>query len=161
MRCHKVREWLLTDYRDGELDDSRKAALEGHLKECEECRLFEKETAGLVPLPFTSGPGELKPGPEVWERIREKISGESWRDRLAGSFSGMFRPVPLFRVAFALSLVLVVAVMMRFPSQAQFDPSVSEYLTEQMDLMSALGSGDPDLLNGDSPDFTLDFTSLA
>ena len=45
MRCFKIRERLVTDYRDGELGKREIAQIEEHLRGCEACcELFEEVT---------------------------------------------------------------------------------------------------------------------
>jgi len=78
MDCKKVREWLLSDYLDGELDGTGRQGAEEHLKQCNACRQFQAETASAALRPFKNLP-RLQPSEAVWENLNKVLDEEEAR----------------------------------------------------------------------------------
>jgi len=169
MRCFKIREQLVTDYRDGEFGKREVAQIEEHLRGCKTCRKFFEEVTRFATLPQPAQGIGMKPDSCVWENIDQRISqkqGESRGIQGLLDFVAVFlKPAPVLRTAFAFSLVVMIGVMIHFPVRmsAPIAPEVSEYLSEQMEMMSILGSGDPEQLNpdGETLIFEVDFFDWA
>lgn len=163
MECKKVRDRLITEYTDKELDPEGNAEIERHLNACPDCRGFWGAIQRNAVTPFKEV-GDIQPENAVWQRIQEKIEmerahagGGFWKlvDALASRFP---MPVPLVRAAFVTSLILGVVVLAKWPS-SYADP-VYGYLSEQMTFMSGLKTGDTDLLNGELSDYDIFFEEI-
>lgn len=61
MRCFKIRERLVTDYRDGELGKREIAQIEEHLRGCEACRELFEEVTRFATLPRPERGIEMEP----------------------------------------------------------------------------------------------------
>lgn len=155
MRCFKIRERLVTDYRDGELGKREIAQIEEHLRGCKTCRKFFEEVTRFATLPQPAQGIGRKPDTRVWENIDQRISqtqGEVRGVQGMLDFVAVFlKPAPVLKTAFAFSLIVMIGVMIHFPVRmsAPIDLEVSEYLSEQMEMMAILGSGDSEQLSSD------------
>lgn len=169
MRCFKIRERLVTDYRDGELGKREIAQIEEHLRGCEACRELFEEVTRFATLPRPERGIEMEPDSRVWENIDRKISRKRGEAReiqgLLDFITMFFKPHPALKTAVAFSLVVMIGVMIYFPirTSTPIDLEVSEYLSEQIEMMSILGSGDFERLNSDDdfPIFEADFFDWA
>ncbi|OQA57793.1 MAG: hypothetical protein BWY42_00347 [Candidatus Omnitrophica bacterium ADurb.Bin277] len=160
MKCNKVRERLLTDYRDGELDRRECEKIDSHLRDCGACKKFQEEILKFAVV-SPEGSGELRPGPEVWDRIRSAIFEEEpeagWLTGVSERLRFLLKPAPLIRMAFAVALILVTVVMARVPGDMPEQRAMSDYLTEQAVFFSALGSGDSEFPDDDGGSGDLGF----
>lgn len=156
MGCEKMREWLMTDYLDNELDPRRSAEVEGHLKVCFACLEFSKAVRKAAVAPFKDSK-PLQPEPAVWQGIREKIlAGErdskDWFGKAAAFLEPFLRiPRPVYGTVFAAALIVAVIAITRWPSHYT-DPAYG-YIAEQMTFLGQLQAGDPELFNGDFQDY--------
>ena len=163
MECRKVQDRLIIGYGDKELGPEENAGVERHLTACPDCREFFEVVQRSAVIPFKEA-GEMQPESVVWQRIQEKIAAEGarsgdWFGKLAEALVPLLRmPQPVFRVALATALILVAVVFARWPS-SYVDP-VYGYLSEQMTFMGELGSGNPDLSNGDLKDYDAAFEEI-
>jgi len=72
MKCQKIRQYLLADYSDGEVEEEINIEIGHHLKGCEECYSFSISVKELVLDPFENMP--LMPLPQqVWTNIEKRI----------------------------------------------------------------------------------------
>jgi anti-sigma factor RsiW len=108
-----LTQTTLHGYSDGELDAVRAAEFERHLEHCDECRLSLQATQAL---------GNRLSRNDLYERsspeLRQRIEKQLGLDRLeskAPSRTGSFRW--LLVPAFAVALVAILAVLVRFPGQ--------------------------------------------
>ncbi len=116
MNCKKIRDLILTDYRDGELSPSMKKKVDGHLEGCAACREFFRTVQEAVIAPFQTV--SLKAPPEfVWYRIKDKIAAGQAEPVAEpavqpGFLSRLFSaPVPVYAVLVAI--VLISGVLFR------------------------------------------------
>ena len=75
MKCEKVKELVLTDYVDGQLEMAEKARLEEHLKTCAGCHEFAQSVEKELVAPF-AGLERPEVPPVVWQNIRTAIVPE-------------------------------------------------------------------------------------
>ncbi len=152
MECKKIREWLLTDYGDGELGPAESAEVRKHVESCTACRDFMREVERRVKTPFR-GLKIMEPDLAVWLKIRgilerEGVRSGAWRLAVDRLVQPWLRPLPVLRVAFAAAVVFTVAALVRWPLSA-VEPAYA-YVEEQMTFLGDLGTGDPDAGNGDT-----------
>ena len=109
-KCDYFKDLILTDYMDGQLDNSSSKDVENHLIECCECRAFFKNAKVATALPFE----RLTPQPppsELWSNIKQRIENEGQEssplEEIVSKLKGLFvfpRVVPVFA-----SLILMMA----------------------------------------------------
>jgi len=129
MNCAKIREFLITDYMDGEMNEKMKSIIMNHLSACEGCRQFELELKEKALGPFKSMERHTPPA-YVWERIKDRIRNEvppSPRPAFA------WRLKPAFALSAVAVLILAVVIVTRAPFTGNGDVSV--YLAEQAEYM--------------------------
>ena len=115
MKCKKIREIILTDYIDGQLNEKQRSSLGRHLAECKGCGKFfiyvMKNIAGL----FTNTE-RLVPSEIVWRRIKGNIETEvankptfitGFFERLKGT---LYIPKPATIFVTALTFILVASL---------------------------------------------------
>ena len=109
--CDHIREFVLTDYLDGNFDKMLADHVETHLLDCRDCRVFFKKVNDNTALPFRKSLPLPVPG-ELWSAIKQNIEKEvqvkipmaDFMDALRGLF--VFpRIIPVF-----VSLILVLVV---------------------------------------------------
>ena len=54
MNCEKIKELILTDYIDNEMDDEERIRLNIHFAHCQECKEFFETVRNTVVKPFSS-----------------------------------------------------------------------------------------------------------
>jgi predicted anti-sigma-YlaC factor YlaD len=74
MKCKKIQEIIFTDYIDNELGEKERAAIDGHLAVCKECRLV-RESLEAVVRPFRDSETALPPD-ALWGRIHAALQRE-------------------------------------------------------------------------------------
>ncbi|MCA9403922.1 MAG: zf-HC2 domain-containing protein [Candidatus Omnitrophica bacterium] len=75
MKCEKVKELVLTDYVDGQLETAEKVRLVEHLKTCASCHEFAQAVEKELVAPFADLERPEVP-PVVWQNIRTAIVPE-------------------------------------------------------------------------------------
>ena len=147
MRCDKVKELLMTDYVDGEMDAGSRDAVREHLKSCRDCR--ELEGAVTATKSSIHGIKRAQPPPYLWERIKDALAGEEikapgpigktaivLRDLLFGS-----RYVFARATAVALVILVIVfaglAVQRHYMSNGMTPQEISSFLSLDINGESA------------------------
>ncbi len=141
MNCKQVEQILLTDYLDGELSGATRADIQGHLRACAHCRMFEQRVRVGAVLPF-KGLGDLQPPEGLWQDIAHSIQAEpirlSWVEQyLWGPLRLVLaHPRPAFAAVTFIVLVSVTLAVMRatYVSRA----NMRTYVAEQMFFLSNL-----------------------
>ncbi len=154
MRCKKIRELILTDYIDGELDSGVSEKIESHLASCEGCRKVKEEASGVTAS--LRGSARLDPPETLWAGIKEAIEEENAakeNDVFFGirEFLAAKKPVlAVMATAFAIAAVVLVKSYV-------YDPLVlNAYMVEQMEFLDYLDNGN----GGASPDSGIPFEDL-
>ena len=85
-KCHDIRDLILTDYIDNQLEGAIKERLERHLRQCSACQAFAKEVKNDLVRPFEKASRQEVPE-HLWSNIQEKIlqqghAQEGFLDRL-------------------------------------------------------------------------------
>lgn len=133
MNCEKVRELLLTDHTDGELDADTAAAVRGHLARCASCKAFETTILRVAVEPFRAAV-PVAPPQHVWKRI-ERAIGTRQPSRASFAF-----PKPVFVMATVTMLVVAAAFFVR--TQDAERRSLARYVAEEMSFLSPAFDGD-------------------
>jgi hypothetical protein len=142
MKCDKIRELMLSDHADAELDARRQKTVEDHLKGCSACRLFREDLENAVIAPLKSA-GHIEPPPSVWQNIKSRIEEREafspaavFLDRLRGILS-YARPA-LAAVVVSAFLIIGAALATYYLTERN---ALNAYFAEQTDFMTSLKNG--------------------
>jgi len=137
MKCKDIREWLTAD-RSEEDTTQTDVIVATHLKECAQCREFQRRLEEDLLRPLRES--EVSPPEEIWLNIKEAIvqtelESPDPRPRLMGDWFMLFRPAFAFA---AVALLLTVGLALYRPYRNR--QLVYNYLNSQAELMSELSS---------------------
>lgn len=142
MRCDKVKELLMTDYIDGQLDGQTEKLVRQHLESCAACRAFEASVRKSAVEPLKAA-AQKRPPAYVWERIRREV----YEEKSSAAFGGLKErlgelfAVPRLRLA-AVTVAMVVIVFAFVGYQRYADQrALDTYIDEQASFLSDLGNG--------------------
>ena len=109
MNCHEIRDLLLTDYIDDEMEAPDRQALDAHLAQCPECTAFLDQVRRQAVDPIRRGNGSVMEVPDlVRKRIQKDIEHRAHQKAKRNIFSS--RPA-LAAMAASLACVLVLSTM--------------------------------------------------
>ncbi len=109
-KCEAIRDLILTDYIDGELDKAAAGQLEGHLQDCRDCRAFLKEVKAGAALPFVKAQPQPVPA-QLWDSIRQNIENEGQAPGLMEGFINGFKGLFVFPRLVPVLASLVVMLL--------------------------------------------------
>jgi anti-sigma factor RsiW len=94
--CKKIKDLILTDYVDTQLDPQSKSQVEDHLRHCAVCQAFAKEVKECLIVPFEKSSRQEVPV-HLWDTIKDRILQEevhpqSLRDVILGWLQGITFP---------------------------------------------------------------------
>ncbi len=148
MKCKEIQELLMTDFIDGELPSDRREAVDKHLGQCSECRLYAEEVRKAAVLPFVGV--EDKAVPErVWDSILSAIDeGERasfkrpWFERIGDFLGTILAPFKIKgpALAFASTCIVVIMVLVAVNLPFQPDMGINEIMNENMGFLNSLGT---------------------
>ena len=109
--CKQIKDWILTDYVDGQLDAVQKAQVDEHLGHCLSCQELAKEVKLNLVTPLEQS-SRMQVPEDVWHQISRKIQApkevkESVADRIARWLSD----IPLPRLIPALGSFVVIVFL--------------------------------------------------
>lgn len=156
MKCDQIKEFLMTDYTDGELSNERKKEIEDHLNNCCSCKEFEQALRKVAIDPFKNIE-EVKPPDYVWERVKNSIDHSKEQDQIdivpgiRGFFSSIFAPR---RAVFTAIPAVVIIFLAIFLTRTHLNNKimVNTYLNEQAEFFAYLDNE----VNGGSVDLGTD-----
>lgn len=146
-KCDQVKDLILTDFIDGQLDKDAAASVENHLLDCGHCRLFFKEVRNNAAMPFKQAMHQ--PVPEgLWDAIKQNIEDESQRSSPFADFIGQFKGflalpkmVPVFASLMLMLLAGSVSLNTIQVQQAR-DTDQGEYLVSLLSPTASLATSD-------------------
>jgi len=126
MKCEYVKELILTDYLDGQLEKEQKTQIEKHLAICKDCREYELLTKKAVVEPFNNLE-KHNPPESAWHKIREQIEEKqplqeptsSFADLIHSIKSFLYIPKPAFVVTTIIVLLLAVVTVIKLQPEDQ------------------------------------------
>ena len=141
MRCDKVRELLLTDYIDGELDAGTLEEIKKHLEGCVSCRQLEKELVEGVVTPLRES-GIRQPAEKVWVNIKDRVEKEA-ESPLIDVFDRVREAFTYRRPALAIVSLAVMAIIASVPvAKYYYERNAAEtYIEDQMSFFDSLNNG--------------------
>jgi len=145
MKCRKIRELILSDYIDGELDERTEKAVREHIAGCAGCAAFEKNVRGAVVEPFQMGLREKVPE-TLWNSVRAAIVEEGMR---ASAFEVVTRNLRVLlgalRPVYAPAAVVLLAAMFFLAinvSSGRKKDLLNSYLMDQAEFVVSLQAGE-------------------
>jgi len=140
MQCEKVKDLLMTDYIDKELDEPLSKEVEGHIESCGDCRSLKEtlEKAAIKPLEDSQ---KQMPPEHLWQKIKANIEEEassrsSLIDILHDLGSLLRKRRPAFAFATAAAIVLILVSVIYFPINGHKE--LNTYLEEQGSFFSSI-----------------------
>jgi len=116
MNCEKIKELILTDYIDNEMNDEEKIRLNIHFARCQGCKEFFETVKNTVVKPFANAK-KIEPPGFIWHRVKEAIMAEEQKKSgfVAGILeklkSAFYIPKPALVMSTIMALVLIVVLM--------------------------------------------------
>lgn len=135
-KCNHIRDLILTNYVDGEMDAVMARGVENHLMDCADCRAFFKEVKNNF-LFLQQTPRQVPEG--LWEAVKQNIERQNQPPAFEGfweKLKGLLvfpRLVPVFASLALMLTVGSVAVKNIQIRQAQ-DRDQGEYLVTMLSL---------------------------
>lgn len=152
MKCKRVKDLLLTDFIDGQLDEALRQEVDVHLKMCKKCGQFEQELrhSAIEPLAELK---EIEPPDSVWQGIKEALyeqnEGITFAKAAAvlrGYLDRFFSlPRPAFAFITVLAVFLVISGSMNLWS-LRSRRLINAYVQEQMEFFEGLDTDNEDSL---------------
>jgi anti-sigma factor RsiW len=146
-RCEQIKDLIVTDYIDGELDKNLAGSVENHLLDCGACRAFFKEVKNSATLPFQQALPQPVPA-ALWEAVKQGIEDEnqvrSPSEDFIQKLKGLFvfpKMVPVFASLMLMLLAGSVTLNTIQVQQAQAKDQ-GEYLFSLLSPAGASGSSD-------------------
>ena len=135
MKCKRIKELLLADYMDNEIEEASQLALDAHIKICSACRqLKESIDTGLLPL--LENAKVQSPQEEMWQGIKTRIiSGTAIQE------DKVFVLTPIIRrsiFAFATAAVLLFMVLTFHNAGNSQRSAVGRFLSEEAGFLYSL-----------------------
>ena len=157
MTCKHVKELILTDYLDGELDGQRMVQIGQHLASCAVCRKFLTETQKIAVEPFLNAKTGFPSQEKVWQNIRERVEQKQSRSNPFVDFVTNLKqtftlPKPAFFLLSSIIVILVVSIYLRPLNHTDVIQSISFVQNHDTDLSYAV-SDFLDEENNDNMDY--------
>jgi predicted anti-sigma-YlaC factor YlaD len=142
MNCKRVKELIMTDYRDGEGSESVRKQIVSHLSACTDCRVYEQTVRQNADRLFKDL-DPVQPPEAVWHNIREAVNED--RSQAAPSF--LERVFDFVResfvvrkpaYAFATVFTVILVTVFYWGSPVRQHMLVKDYLSQKSAFMVAL-----------------------
>ena len=157
MDCKRIKESIITDYIDRELDERLMKEIAAHLRACRECRLFEESLRKAAIEPFKNIK-EIRPPEYLWERIKENIKKENTRQELGlfvyirNYLQSVFAiPRPVFAATAVIIVCIILGVILEVSLSSQH--RITGYLQDQIDFISSLDTNSSNSSTTNHSDF--------
>lgn len=164
MNCKNIKNLIITELIDGELNQKHEAAIKQHLKICAACRQYLNLINKSVVEPFQNTPTQEVPE-SLWLNIKTAIESqpETHVFNPLDIFTRFLRlPQSIFTLSTSLAILLIGLVWIKSPNffiNLENRQSAKEYLEEQIDFLapenSSTKSNDAINLNTDIEKFLL------
>lgn len=153
MKCDKIKELILTDYIDDQLDLKIKREVTQHIASCEGCKRYLESVKKYTIDTFSKDAPQTPPD-EIWQNIEENIKTRQSKRRLIDIRELFYLRPSLKRGVFAFATVAAMLLMMVsfYIGKQSTRKNVNIYLSDQADFLYSLGgnNGNGELLLNDS-----------
>ena len=128
MNCEKIKELILTDYIDNEMNDEERIRLNIHFANCHECKELFETAKNTVVKPFVNAKKIEMPG-FIWHRVKQAIMAEeqkklSFVPNILKKLRSVFyipRSALAMSTIMALVLIVVLTATLRFSNQESLE----------------------------------------
>ncbi len=153
MNCEKIKELILTDYIDNEMDGEEKIRLDIHFADCHVCKEFFEAVKNTVVKPFANA-NKIEPPEFIWHRLKEAIIVRqqkklSFVDSLLEKLKSVFyipKPALAMSTIMALALIAALTATLRFSNKEALETNredQAEYSAYSIEApVSALSNND-------------------
>ena len=153
MTCENIKELILTDYIDDEMNDEEKMRLNMHFAHCHQCKEFFETVKNTVVEPF-AGARQIEPPEFIWNRIKKAIAiGQQekigFHAALLEKLKSVFYfpgPTLIMSAITAVVLIIILTTTLRFSNKAALETNREdqvEYSTYSVETpVSALLNND-------------------
>ncbi len=141
MNCERVKEFILTDYTDGQLSAQWQEEIKTHVDHCAACRDFAQEVKAQLITPFHQLPVE-KPSESVWLAIKaniQPVANEEPQESLIDKLSRLvfvFRPVLITACVF----LIIGAVVLNNKLGVKHQPYMSYLMSDDVSSNDTVSS---------------------
>jgi len=157
----QIKEWILTDYLDGQLDVSVKKEIDECIARDPELKALYDEVCAAAGMPLQSEADfDGHPPEQIWKNIKARIETShievehsstdvwtKWLEQLGGLWG---RP----RLSLALGSVMAVLVMVTWIGMGQMRVRPAQYnSSQQMEYLMEMVGADVDMLEEDNGGF--------
>jgi len=115
MNCEKIKESILTDYIDNEMNDEERMRLNIHFARCRRCKEFFETVKNTVVKPFANAK-KIEPPAIIWHRVKEAVMAKQQKklgfvaSMLEKLKSAFYVPKPALAMSTIMALVLIVVL---------------------------------------------------
>ena len=138
MNCKKIKELIITDYLDGEIDLTLKKEIEGHLKVCNQCRQFVQALRQSAVEPFKDAKRNMPPE-SVWRNIESAIEQQRTKNVFGNIADKIYALFPVRKPAFVVATIITIALIALVIMRPSFDSrnAINAHLNEQIEFLAA------------------------
>lgn len=143
--CRKIRDLILTDYADGQLEKTVRQSIDKHISECQACSKFYNEVKSKAIDPFKNTE-RLQAPDYLWDSIAKSIEDEKAKPRKVFTVSDIFKaPIfsPKFSLAWGTFIIIILTAFILFKN-VQLDSlkknEMGAYLVNMLDSSVAGGA---------------------
>jgi predicted anti-sigma-YlaC factor YlaD len=129
MNCKQIKEILITDYIDNELNGEQLMAIDKHLSACVACRQFKQELLVNTINPFKNAVN-IAPPAYIWNNIRTTIAERQSNRSTLPSFFTRLISFPRVSIAAAV-MALMIGSLLYFSSPFKHSTNSNGYSTEE------------------------------
>lgn len=138
MKCNEVRDIVITDYVDGELDTGAKREIDLHLQGCASCRQFMEAVMAAAVAPLR-GAQTAVPPPWLWQRIASGLERKPARHE---GILSLLRPAWANALVMASMLAFSLFAGNYFARDIWSSPALSGETVEMADSLGLNTLGD-------------------
>ena len=138
MKCSKIRDIIITDYADNELDEKTRREIEQHLNNCAACRAFEQALLSTVVEPLKNA--EVVNPPDVlWSRIKNNLEQGKYNNNFMsfGELLSIFRQ-RWVNMVFVTVMLLLMALAGNYFAAGIWSAVSQETTTDSVEIADNL-----------------------
>ena len=147
MNCEEIKDIIVTDYLDREVNEEMSRCIESHISKCSNCYQFENMLKLKVVDPFKSMKVSAPPD-SVWINIKDNIKhGQRVNDE-SGILDVLLHKARILfsikRPVFAVLMLMVVItvgtlfIKTKLNNDTESDSFIREYLNEHVEFLTEL-----------------------
>lgn len=132
MNCKKIRDIVITDYIDNELDEKTRREIEQHLNNCADCRAFEKALLSTVVGPLKNAE-TVNPPDVLWSRIKNNLE----QGKHNNNFMSLGELLSIFRQRWVNTVFVTVMLLLMALAGNYFAAGIWSAVSQQSTVATA------------------------